>query len=443
MLPFKETCRMIGIMKTVSLIIFMLFMATSAPIMPIVPAHAFLLDEAILSTYDKKCQIRYLTDKNTKGWYISVSPDSCSEGYLNGYADVTVYDAFSRPSEQIYGYWTDGYWTGETNLKKRFLKRSSEEYGVQKATFEVAKDKASDITYIGQMTARRNARDVYMPFEICDPFRILAVTPHTALFKNPHATQVILDDVVKQVREICPAEKRILFFSAQTDSPLPQDIVFYADINLETGKTYIKRNKALHPEATNPKKLAKPDRDDLAVAADLKGAVGSSVDVALRQEVSFGMSSNLENSVLDGASGPVVELPMQKDISSLDTLIDATAPQVEKTAETDQAVSAETSESTVSVSSTPANGMDTVAHLRLMSQVNQKPVFGTAVVHVDTLNEIEGIVDLPMPLTLTGKAFVAGWGVVSGFFDFDATGKGFVQVTSFLPCATHACRDIQ
>lgn len=434
-------------MKTISLIAFMLFMTASAPMMPVVPAHAFLPDEAVLSTYDQKCKIRYLTDKNTKGWYVSVSSDNCPDGYLNGYADVTVYDAFSRPSEQIYGYFTDGYWTGETNLKKRSLKRSSEEYGVQKATFDIARDEASDITYIGQMTARRNARDVYMPFEICDPFRILAVTPHTALFKNPHATQVILDDVVRQTREICPAEKRILFFSAPTDKPTPRDIVFYADINLETGKTYIKRNKALHPDTAN-KTPMKPDNDDLAVAADLKGAVGSPIDVAIRQEISDGAATVPATSE-DGRD--INDLAREREVVPLDALIDESIPQKTMPIKADKALTEDavlpkvSSDAVLPTPSVSENGMDTLAHLWLMTQINQKPVFGTAIVHVDALNETGGSADLPAPLTLEGDHIVTGWGVVSGHFFF-STGpgaRGIVRVTSFVPCATHECRDIQ
>lgn len=450
-LPFNKGCCMIKLMKTFALTLFMMLVTGSAPIMPSIPANAFLLDEAELFTYDQKCRINYLTDKNTKGWYITTSSENCPNGLLNGYAEVTVYDAFSRPSEQIYGYFTNGYWTGDIDLKQRSLKRSSEEYGIQKAVFEITRDTSSNITYIGQMTSRRNARDVYTSFEICDPFRVLAVTPHMALFKNPHATQAILDDVITYTREICPAEKRILFFSATTDHPLPRDIVFYADINLETGKTYIKRNKALHPDVSD-KEIADAGSggEDIAVATDLKGAVGSPVSAGVRLETDKILKKDKKHSLSNSINEYELEKKSVEPPLTVDELIDAVVDESDNRSKSKDSVQEnidqiKTHQSDVTQKKTVV-GMDTIAHLRLMSQVNQKPVFGTVIVYVDRLNDMGGITDTPSRLTLQGENIITGWGVVSGYFSFDRLDhkySGVVQVTSFIPCATHQCKDIQ
>lgn len=442
---------MIKLMKTFALTLFMMLVTGSAPIMPAIPANAFLLDEVELSTYDQKCRINYLTDKNTKGWYITVSSENCPDGLLNGYAEVTVYDAFSRPSEQIYGYFTNGYWTGDVDLKRRSLKRSSEEYGIQKAVFEITRDTSSNITYIGQMTSRRNARDVYTSFEICDPFRVLAVTPHMALFKNPHATQAILDDVIKHTREICPAEKRILFFSATTDHPLPKDIVFYADINLETGKTYIKRNKALHPDVSD-KEIADTGAggEDVAVAMDLKGAVGSPVNASVRLEMDEALAKDKKQSLNNSINDNTYEKKSVETPLTVDELIDSVVEESDKKSENKESVQGNTDQVKLRQSDVKQKksivGMDTITHLRLMSQVNQKPVFGTIIVYVDRLNDMGGVANTPSILTLQGENIVTGWGIASGYFSFDRSDNrpsGVVQVTSFIPCATYQCKDIQ
>lgn len=197
-------------------------------------AFAYLLDEQVLKTKTGKCQIRYLTEKNTKGWYVETERNECgADGWLDGYHNIVVYNAFSKPLEKLYGYFSKGYWTGNTWIEAPLLTRSSEELGVQKATFYVAKDKENGIEYIGQMVANKSKEGAYSVFNICSPFRLLAVTDQVDLFEDPHVQQQIFKNIEKHVRRFCPAEKKVMLFVSPIIEPEQSDIILYANVDLQ------------------------------------------------------------------------------------------------------------------------------------------------------------------------------------------------------------------
>ncbi len=395
------------------------------------PTRAFLLDEHSLSTLDGRCRIFYLTDKNTSGWYVGLPENvSCPEGVLNGYADVTVFNAFSQKAEQIYGYFSHGYWTGNAHLKKPLIKRVSEEYGVQKATLWLAKDDDSDIDYIIQMNARKDQNGTYGPFAVCDPAaRVLAVTPHQALFKNPHATQEILDNVLTHVRGVCPTIQRILFFVSSLPDPKQTDIFFFADINLETGKTHIKRNTVLTP----------PQQQNLSPAESEKEPTRPVLTPAT-QNVSVSQNFPVENH-------PAPAQPLPDSIALKETPVLENQP-AQKTPSSPETPHFEPEESRPETEE--SRPIDQIAHLKVVSDVLHRPVWGTAVVHVDSiLFDGTALTDLPVPLKLYGKIPSIGWSLIAGYFSFPETNTsgsnlhGQVQLASFISCATHMCQDIQ
>lgn len=197
-------------------------------------AIAYFLDEQILRTKDGKCQIHYLSEKNTRGWYFETGQNKCdTDGWLDGYHNITIYNAFLKPVEKLYGYFSKGYWTGDAWIETPLLTRSSEELGVQKATFYVANNADVQIDYIGQMVAKKGKDGSYSKFNVCEPFRLLAVTKQIGRFENPRFLQLVFKDVEKNIRRFCPAEKNVMLFVSPVLEPDQSDIAFYADIDLE------------------------------------------------------------------------------------------------------------------------------------------------------------------------------------------------------------------
>lgn len=512
-------------------------------------SFAYLLDEQMLKTKDQSCSFYYLTTKNTQGWYFKTSSEACQNGFLNGYADVTVYNAFSKPIEQIYGYFSNGYWTGEERLgKKDILSRVSDEYGVQKAFFLVDEDKTSDIRYIGQMNARKTKEGSYTPFSFCKPFKVLAVTPNEALFQNPHTVQSLLDTIQKQVREVCPDEEQIMFFASSEKKPTVEDIFFYADVNLKTGETTVKhrvkesvamrgdgkipvrREKSVVLSRFVPNKstvsLAMADQkvsennpplekqQSVSVQADKNRVSLSEQDLILKSSVlptgiegnelgqesasrermlkkveksdeapltdflteseravflgkAIDKSSLSETAEETGAVSDADddEQPVQSFFSEDDEEMKTTLfsdgleygtvnrPEAEESQSLQQGLDLKEAEKQENPhmnthSSAESQVLDKAPHLRVVSRVLKKPVYGTAIVHIQKTAGNTAWVDKPIPLVLQGQNLVPEWGIVSGLFIFpdDKTKKDtedVVRVSSFMPCQEAYCRDFR
>ncbi|MDR2902173.1 MAG: hypothetical protein LBU87_03605 [Lactobacillales bacterium] len=451
-----------------------------------IPARAFLLDEQVLETEDGKCKIRYLTAKNTQGWSIKVEPYTCPGGFLHGYADVTVYGPFSKPMEEIFGYFSNGYWTGDQPLDRALGDRSSEEYGVQKATFPLAKDTASDIQYIGQMTASKRTDGTYDSFKICHPFRMLAITPNDALFKNPHATQIILEDALKQAREICPDETRVLFFASSKQKPQQPDIFFFADMNLETNKTYVKRNTDARPTLIEDEPaLALPASQPTPETPVAQPPMMQNINTSVPGPVSFPSYAEVPYapvlpSGMQMQPGTIYMIPQQPFVVASPPILPpvtymmpagqiTAAPTAEKEPETTENMddwepmdipSNPENVSTAPVRTSvpksvlpkqkPAEALlkyDAAAHLKLLSRVLRQPVYGAAVIHVDAVDFNEAAhADFPLSLKLYGDKVSMGWGIAEGYFLFSekpAAGKpeGQVRVAAFTSCRNPFCAD--
>ncbi len=206
-------------------------------------ANAYLLEEQVLETPNKKCKIYYLTEKNTHAWHIETDREECeSDKLLRGYHNITVYNAFSKPVEKLYGYFSAGYWTGDSLLPEIDLKRFSDELGVQKATFPVYSDLDNNIFYIGQMSSKKTAAGTYPAFKVCAPFRMLGIIADTSRLNNPHFLQTVFQTVEKQTRRFCPAESEVQLYLSDTDNPAPEEVYMYVQLDLKSHHHKIMRS---------------------------------------------------------------------------------------------------------------------------------------------------------------------------------------------------------
>ena len=205
--------------------------------------NAYSLEEQVLETPNKKCKIYYLTEKNTHAWHIETDREECeSDKLLRGYHNITVYNAFSKPIEKLYGYFSAGYWTGNSLLPEIELKRFSDELGVQKATFPVYNDLDNNIFYIGQMSSQKNAAGTYPPFKVCTPFRMLGIISDTSRLNNPHFLQKVFQTVEKQTRRFCPTESAVQLYLSDTNNPAPEDVYMYVQLDLKSHHHKIMRS---------------------------------------------------------------------------------------------------------------------------------------------------------------------------------------------------------
>lgn len=373
---------------------------------------SFATNQEGLQTQDKSCRFYYLTSKNTQGWYISVSPEMCKNGLVQGQGQITIYNAFSKPTEQIYGFFNAGYWTGETALSASILGRSVDPDGTQKVFFNVPNDSYIEAKFIGQMTALKQKDGTYGTFSFCNPFRVLVQTSKTDTFQNQDLTTNLIDTLVKQVRTFCPAERTILLYASSTDRPKPEDIFFYASVDLQTAHIDVKKNMAF--TQTIPTSTEQPIFEEQAIDMPLVSDVPT-----LPTDLSdLGIEALQESEINAPTSDPlIVPVPKTSEITAL-------LPQ-----------------------EIPAL-LDKVPHLLVSSKILKKPVLGAAVVRIKSIQGSIAVADKPATLQITGDGLTPGWGIISGTFAYQQGVanlglQGTVQVSSFVPCTQERCQELE
>lgn len=353
-----------------------------------------------LTTEDAACHFFYPTHKNTQGWYIKTSSsDMCQNGTVNKHGEVTIYNAFSEPVEQFYGFFNGGYWLGQTSLSADVISAKAENDSVYKVSFVLPNDTGFDIKYISQMSAQKQNNKTYGPFTFCAPFRILVQTEDFGLFKDKNLTTEIIDDIARQARRLCPTEQAIQLFGATKENPKQEDIFFYADINLQTAQIDVKRNEA---EA-----FAKRF-EDIKTKSETPLDTISLTDTALTTDSLHNTPSIIPTEIIT----PVPKTEQAQDLKNNTAVLDK------------------------------------VPHLLTLSRLTGAPVSGTAAVEISKVSDNTAVAIKPLPLNLTGDNLQTGWAIISGDFKHK-TGKqasqltGSVTISSFIPCATAYCVEIE
>ncbi len=412
-----------------------------------VSAAAAGLDESLLETADGQCRIYYLTTKNTQGWTIKTDSTDCPNQLLNGHTEVSVYNAFGQMVDTIYGYFSNGYWTGDQHLNAPVLKRTSDEKGVQKAIFIAGSNKARRIDYIGQMSSQKTATGEYAPLSFCAPFRVLAVTQNTDVFNDEAAVQDIIDDAAANARSFCPAEKRMMFFASTKMEPQHADIFFFADVNLQTGEQNIVTKADSKPmlikqEAGEVVSLVIPDKKKTPVIK--RGYIDRSQQpIVSPMRPIAPVSVDTFEPVAD--YHPPINLPVP-DVATpraevAVTLPVSPVPEIPVVEPEPEPLDPILSERRAMVSTLT---LDPIAHLRVMMKVMKRPVTGYTVVHIDSVGlDGTGKADEPVQLTLAGKNLRRGWAIVSGLFTFNThNDAGHADITQLIPCTAPMCKDL-
>lgn len=208
----------------------------------IASADSFLLEEQVIPTVSKKCKIIYLTEKNTRGWRAQTDRDECDESqFLNGYHRITLLNGFGKPVENLYGYFSNGYWTGNAHVKDVIFNRFSDELGVQKATFPIYTDVKNKIRFIAQMSTQKTTAGTYPEFKVCEPFRILGIVEDFSVLDKPQVLQSIFRTLEQETRRFCPTEKEVMLFFSKSEKPTQNEIKVFVNMDLITHRHKILR----------------------------------------------------------------------------------------------------------------------------------------------------------------------------------------------------------
>ena len=427
-------------------------------------ANAFLLEEQEIYSKDGACKLRYLTEKNIKGWYIVSNQFNCpNEGWIDGYHDITIYNAFSQVEERIYGYFSYGYWTGDAFVSAPFLTRFSEEAGVQKATFLLAKDDSNEMDYIGQMTATKNKEGDYSSFHVCNPFKLLIVTEKIPYFANKKRQQLIFKEIEKQVRTICPSEEKVMLFVSPVIEPRQDDIVFYSEIDL---KKHTSKNtwqeEALKKsgyysktiEIANLDNVVNPNTKDLD---ELRKILSKKIDLLPFKSV----TDKSYPATFDELSNSNLSNEETEDIAEIETeetVIKKSAP-VSFTEETEEIPHEIAPENEILnedfIFPTPQKRYlykekdkgylsDPLMHLIILSKIKKQPVKATFTTFIESTRKKDSFSSYPFKLKFQGKTLQQGWYKIKGTINSDKKTNdiyAIVKVHEAQPCATSFCTE--
>ncbi|MDD3669630.1 MAG: hypothetical protein PHX68_05100, partial [Alphaproteobacteria bacterium] len=222
-------------------------------------AASLPLDEVVLEDAQSGCRVRYLTAKNTRGWSIDTAGKTCAGGgWLDGRADVRVFDAFVRPQQVLSGSFTQGYWTGEGAVDGADVQRLSFEPGEQSLIYPLASG-APGLALRGRADAR-SENGIYPAFDACRPAQVFILTADMDAFIHAGRREKLFADIVRKMRAVCPELTTIALTGVRdkiTDAP-----VFRADLDVAAGTSDIRqmpgRPPAAPEEDASPPETAEP-----------------------------------------------------------------------------------------------------------------------------------------------------------------------------------------
>ena len=374
-----------------------------------VPAIAVpLIRDEVLTTVDRSCSVHYLTHDNTTGWGLTEVEGNCPEGVLEGAGMVTVRNAFGKTVGQMNGFFHQGYWMGHQEVSaplKTLLLRDETE---QTLIVDLGQEDRLDVKYLGKLTATRRSDNTYSPFSGCRPTQVLAVTNTPDLFEDEITQQELINSAINRAKMLCADAEWIQFYASQSENPDNQEIIFFADINLDSRKIKVRR-------------LPSSRRSRDLLASDMQIPVIPQPK-EIRQEIGL----------------PVVQItPVKPEQDNRIMTFPKTEPVQQQTYH-EQPVST-ISETNVQDMTLPEN-LDDIPALLAASRLLKQSVDGKALVHIHHFNDSgEAVLDEPVSLHATGNMLSLGWGIAEGMFSYwptdskDLDNKGFIQIKVFTP----------
>lgn len=388
------------------------------------PLHAGFVEEKEISTKDGSCSFRYFTDKNTKGWHFNADDIICSEdGWLDGYHDLTIYNAFSQPVEQLYGYFSYGYWTGKTFVKSPFLTIFTEENGDQKAIFLLARDDSYQLDYIGQMVSKRDNTGGYGSFQVCDPFKLLIVTENVPIFADKKKLNLIFKEIEKHARSLCPTEEKVMLFVSPIIEPTQEEIVFYAEMDLKTNTQKVKwqedalKRSGLYEKtietATLTNVLAPKTKDLDVIRKTIANKINLIPFKVKKEPENISFTPSKKEISLDEETQPTTSFTNNLDQEEEDDLLNLKnepfddpqflIPEPKKNYQQEEELNHQ--------NSAP------LMHLCILSKIKRESVPVKTVIHIQDNTYNESYTNIPLPLKINGHALKSGWYQVSGMLD--------------------------
>ena len=346
----------------------------------------------IITDKAQKCKIHYLSSTPKKMWYIKTDND-CPNGWVEGFANVQLFDLFDTEVIAISGFFKQGYWLEQfTHLEKPMFYSSLNE-DTKTLSFLIDTDQPSNTQYLALFRSTREKDRAYSSFFTCKKEAyFLVVHPYTEDFKNPAFQGRIFKQLRQEAKILCPDIQRLIILGVTTTQTPSTNWIFHADMDLTTGQTNLRyRQSAADEKNDKPSELRKEKAEPIV-------SITSSPTTIIHAD--YGIQTPKTNS----------EIVTSKNKSS--QLWDYT----------DYNYSA--------------------LDLALLAKITPQPIQGKAVMHIASVSlDGTGAVDQPCPILLQQAIDLKpGWVKVQGSFSIQ-NDKIIVKPLTIYPCTQEWCHE--
>ncbi len=413
----------------------------------------------VILTSEQGCQIHYITDKNVDGWSIGGQLGECPDGWVDGYADITISNAFGKPVEQIFGHFRNGFWVGSKAIPFSVVGLSETVDNERALNVDLDQNEEHKIQYIGQLRAKKMADGSFDAFTACPTTRVLAVTENRDVFENETVQSELLNEAIHYAKTLCPEVNGIHFYGASVSDPSDKDIFFFAEIDLGLRQIQVKRLPSSARKKAESERLARirvePSGVPIMKVTPIRPesvtprseAEKNAEKIPEISETETIESSSKKSDINVAEEAPVWETEAKNPPPTAEVIPTNSASHSETMVIGEPSVENDTNPS--NVEETNKIVVDAIPHLLTASRLLKKTVSGTAIVHVFRVDlSGQAWIDLPVPMKANGRLVQTGWNVVSGLFSAEPPTRtkkggipplGTIVLTDAMPCSEDGC----
>ncbi|MBP5343836.1 MAG: hypothetical protein J6Y85_02020 [Alphaproteobacteria bacterium] len=199
----------------------------------------------VITDKEQKCKIHYLASTPKKMWSIKTDAD-CPNGWVEGFANVHLFDLFNTEVLAISGFFKQGYWLDQFTPLDSLISYGPLDEHTKAISFLLDTDPASNTQYLALFRSIQNKDRAYPAFSMCQPDAYFAIIhPQSEDFKNPAFQGRIFKKIRQEAHTLCPNVKRIIILGQTAIQSTYDNWVFHADMDLTTEQANLRYRQPL------------------------------------------------------------------------------------------------------------------------------------------------------------------------------------------------------
>ena len=346
----------------------------------------------IITDKTQKCKIHYLSSTPKKMWYIKTDND-CPDGWVEGFANVQLFDLFDTEVMTISGFFKQGYWWEQFTPLENLVSYESLDEDTKTLSFLIDTDKPSNTQYLALFRSTKQKDRAYSAFSMCQKEAyFLVVHPYAEDFKNSAFQGRIFKQLRQEAQILCPKIQHLIIFGSTFSQMPSNNCVFRADMDLTSGQTNLRyRQPSPDIQSDKPSELRKEKSETIV-------AITSSPTTTIHADYGAKIPTTNPKTGIQKNKSPQPWDYTAYNYSAID--------------------------------------------LALLAKITPQPIQGKAVMHIASVAlDGTGFVDQPYPILLQRAIDLKpGWAIVHGTFSIQDE-KVIVNPLTIYPCTQEWCHE--